>query len=168
MKKKSIVLLLTVCMTLGMAACASKEAPVSFASEAESSESKILYSNQGPKEYFEPAWEQGGGQTYNKLLFDTIIGLDEEQNPTTESGAAESFEMSEDGLSLTITLRDGMKWHDGEDVTVDNVVCTLEMGAKAESLGAGVNNVIRSALYGVLHYSVYRSRYSDSAPGTDG
>lgn len=87
---------------------------------------------------------RGGGQTYNKLLFDTIIGLDEEQNPTTESGAAESFEMSEDGLSLTITLRDGMKWHDGEDVTVDDVVCTLEMGAKAESLGAGVNNVIRS------------------------
>lgn len=170
MKKKSIVLLLTVCMTLGMVACASKEAPVSFASEAESSESKILYSNQGPKEYFEPAWEQGGGQTYNKLLFDTIIGLDEEQNPTTESGAAESFEMSEDGLSLTITLRDGMKWHDGEDVTVDDVVCTLEMGAKAESLGAGVNNVIRSALYAIDGVDAYIDGSADSISGltTDG
>lgn len=36
--------------------------------------------------------------------------------------AAESVEWSDDAKSVTITLRDGMKWHDGKPVTTDDVV----------------------------------------------
>lgn len=36
--------------------------------------------------------------------------------------AAETVEWSEDSKSVTVTLRDGMTWHDGEPVTVEDVV----------------------------------------------
>ena len=37
-------------------------------------------------------------------------------------GAAESWEVSEDGLTWTITLREGIKFHNGEDATVDDLL----------------------------------------------
>ena len=37
---------------------------------------------------------------------------------------AESWEMSEDGQTLVFTLRDNLKWSDGEPLTVDDVVFT--------------------------------------------
>lgn len=39
---------------------------------------------------------------------------------------AESYEWAEDGMSLEITIRDGVKWTDGEDFTVDDVVFSFE------------------------------------------
>ena len=40
---------------------------------------------------------------------------------------AESGEYSEDGTSVTVKLRDGVKWADGVDFTADDVVFTIEM-----------------------------------------
>lgn len=42
-----------------------------------------------------------------------------------EPGIAESWEISDDNLSIIFTLRDGMKWSDGEPLTADDVVFTF-------------------------------------------
>ena len=39
---------------------------------------------------------------------------------------AESWDVSEDGLSITFHLRDGVRWHDGEPFTADDVKFTWE------------------------------------------
>lgn len=39
---------------------------------------------------------------------------------------AESREVSEDGLTITVKLRDGLKWHDGESITADDVIWNFE------------------------------------------
>lgn len=39
---------------------------------------------------------------------------------------AESMEPSEDYLSYTLKLKEGIKWHDGEEFTADDVIFTLE------------------------------------------
>lgn len=39
---------------------------------------------------------------------------------------AESFDTSDDGITLTVHLREGVKWQDGEDFSADDVVFTYE------------------------------------------
>ena len=51
--------------------------------------------------------------------------MDENMGPTTENGMAESYELSEDGLTFTVTLRDGLMWHDGQEVTTDDVLWSM-------------------------------------------
>lgn len=49
------------------------------------------------------------------------------QNPITgkkEPRLAKSWEISEDGLEILFTLRDNLKWSDGEPITTDDVIFT--------------------------------------------
>jgi len=51
-----------------------------------------------------------------------------EVNPVTfevEPGLAKSWEISEDGLTITFYLRQGLQWSDGEPFTADDVVFTF-------------------------------------------
>lgn len=45
----------------------------------------------------------------------------------------ESWSTSEDGLTWTFKLRDGLKWHDGEPLTADDVVFSYNLIANEES-----------------------------------
>jgi len=51
-------------------------------------------------------------------IMDPLVKLDEDLNPVPN--AAESFETSEDGLTVTFTLRDDLKWTDGDPVTAED------------------------------------------------
>jgi peptide/nickel transport system substrate-binding protein len=57
----------------------------------------------------------------------TRFGPDGSVNP----GLAESWEISEDGTTYTFTLRSGVTFHDGEPMTAEDVVFTLDR-ARAE------------------------------------
>ena len=50
----------------------------------------------------------------------------------TIPGLAESWEASPDGLSYTYTLREGLKWSDGEPLTADDVVFTINTSRDQE------------------------------------
>lgn len=57
-------------------------------------------------------------------IFNRLCKLDAEKNVIPD--LAESWEISEDGMTITFYLREGVKWHDGEDFTADDVVHTFE------------------------------------------
>jgi peptide/nickel transport system substrate-binding protein len=50
----------------------------------------------------------------------------------TIPGLAESWEGSDDGLTYTYTLREGLQWSDGEPLTADDVVYTIERSRDEE------------------------------------
>ncbi|MEN9646517.1 MAG: hypothetical protein RL238_3186 [Actinomycetota bacterium] len=50
----------------------------------------------------------------------------------TEPGLAESWEPSNDGLTYTYTLREGLKWSDGEPLTADDVAWTINTSRDQE------------------------------------
>jgi oligopeptide transport system substrate-binding protein len=51
-------------------------------------------------------------------IMDPLVKLDEDLNPVPN--AAESIERSEDGLTVTFTLRDDLKWSNGDPVTAED------------------------------------------------
>ncbi|MGZ7244380.1 ABC transporter substrate-binding protein, partial [Streptococcus pyogenes] len=46
---------------------------------------------------------------------------------------AESYEIAEDGLSITVKLRQDVKWSDGEDFNADDVLFTYAQKVKKEN-----------------------------------
>jgi len=57
------------------------------------------------------------------LVFSGLTRLDDYGQPVPD--LAESWEVSEDGLTYTFTLRQGVTWHDGEPFTAEDVAFTM-------------------------------------------
>ena len=158
-KKKHISMLLVCSMLLSMAACGSKEeapaeetpaateesAEEAPAEEGSGRDTTVLYTNQAPSEYFEVSWWNCGTWTHDKIMFEPMIGADETQAATTEVGLCESYELSEDGLTLTMTMREGVTWHDGEAVTPDDFLFCLKVAALPTS-ATFTNTVIQKTV----------------------
>ena len=144
MKKKVLALILTAAMVVGLAACggstsndaaSTTDGTTTEASDnqtgdettdtteaAASTGEKILSVQVGPDpETIDPALNSAvdGG---NMLLhsFECLLAVDE--NGQLVPGQAESWETSEDGLTWTFHLRDGLKWSDGSDLTANDFV----------------------------------------------
>ena len=62
-----------------------------------------------------------------EVLFNVFEGLVKPTpNGDLEPAVAKSYKVSEDGTKYTFTLRDGIKFHNGEPVTVGDVVYSIE------------------------------------------
>lgn len=57
-----------------------------------------------------------------KFTFDTLLAYDKELNVVPNMA---EYTMSEDQKTLTFTLKEGIKWHDGEPVTAEDVAFTF-------------------------------------------
>ncbi|MBT9385957.1 ABC transporter substrate-binding protein [Pseudooceanicola sp. CBS1P-1] len=57
-------------------------------------------------------------------IYESLLRYDANLDP--EPSLAKSWEISEDGLTYTFHLQDGVKWHDGEPFTADDVLFTLQ------------------------------------------
>ena len=65
-------------------------------------------------------------------LFETLVNFGE-QDTTIQPGLAESWEPSDDGLTYTFKLREGVKFHDGTDFNADAVVVNFERWANGDA-----------------------------------
>ncbi len=64
-------------------------------------------------------------------LFDTPIYINDDGD--FEPGLAESWEISDDGLTYTFYLREGVEFHNGEPFNADSMVFTWEAGRNPEN-----------------------------------
>lgn len=67
------------------------------------------------------------------LIYDTLFALD--ANYQVQPQMAEGYTLSDDQLTYTITLRDGLKFHDGAPVTAADAVASLQRWGKVDGLG---------------------------------
>jgi len=58
------------------------------------------------------------------LIFNGLVKYDKDINIIGD--LAEKWEVSGDGLTITFHLREGVKWHDGEEFTAEDVLFTYE------------------------------------------
>jgi peptide/nickel transport system substrate-binding protein len=61
-------------------------------------------------------------------------------NGTVENRLAVSHTISEDGLEYTFTIKEGVKFHNGEEVTAEDVAFTVEEAAKSAYIGSTIAN----------------------------
>ena len=67
------------------------------------------------------------------MVFDTLFALDAQMRPQPQM--LEGFTTSPDGLRWTLTLRPGLRFHDGEPVLARDVVASLARWGRADGFG---------------------------------
>lgn len=71
-----------------------------------------------------------------------LFGTDESWTP--QPVLADSFEYSEDGKTLTVTLREGLKFQSGAELTSSDVVASLDRFRESAGIGASFKGVTDS------------------------
>ena len=66
------------------------------------------------------------------MVYDTLLGTD--ANFQVQPQMAE-WKVSDDKLTYTFTLRDGLKWHDGPPVTAEDCIASLKRWSVNDSMG---------------------------------
>ena len=127
--KKFVAVAVAGCMAATLAACGST-ASTSSAAASESTEGATAEAaaettatgsgftvQLGPNpETLDPALNSSvDGANTIITIFEPLLLIDE--NNDVIPGQAESYDVSEDGLTWTFHMRDGLKWSDGSDLT---------------------------------------------------
>ncbi|MCH4169226.1 MAG: ABC transporter substrate-binding protein [Streptococcaceae bacterium] len=71
------------------------------------------------------------GLTVSNIIYSPLVAI--ETDGTHKNVLAESVEPADDGLSVTVKLKQDVKWSDGEAFTADDVVFTYTQKAKKEN-----------------------------------
>jgi peptide/nickel transport system substrate-binding protein len=106
-------------------------------------------------------WRSERSHWYDMLVYDTLLSYDDELDLIP--WLAEDYEVSTDGLTINFTIREGAKWHDGENLTADDVAFTFEYIRDAP---ADVNwwtmlqNMTSATAYGNVVSCVFNQLYS--------
>ena len=72
-------------------------------------------------------------RTFGYHVFDTLFSMD--STGRVHPQMVGEYSAAQNGLSWSFTLRDGLKWHDGTDVTASDCVASLRRWGKLDSLG---------------------------------
>ena len=77
-----------------------------------------------------------GGKAAMRLIYDQLVGLDDENNLDADWGLAESWEMAPDGTKWTFKLKEGIKYHNGDEFVADDMTFTINKWLEPESVGS--------------------------------
>ncbi len=88
---------------------------------------------------FEPRDASGQIMTQHRMLHGWLIAGNE--NTEMIPGIAESWELSADGLQWTWTIRNGVKFHNGDDLTIDDIHFTLDRHHGPEAAEGAIHGI---------------------------
>ncbi|MFZ3237223.1 MAG: ABC transporter substrate-binding protein [Stellaceae bacterium] len=72
-------------------------------------------------------------RNFGYLVFDTLFALDKNFKPQPQM--VDHWKVSDDKLTYTFTLRDGLKWQDGQPVRAIDCVASIERWGKRDPFG---------------------------------
>jgi len=122
---------------------------VDWTVEPDANGKEVLYTNTAPSQFFEHPWLNPGIYVFSKVGLDRLLSADGSLAPT-EGQLAESFSVSEDGLTVTFDMKDGLTWHDGEPLTAQDVVWSIETAKTVP----GINGVFTSTFDAIDNMSI--------------
>src|SRR6266403_4718522 len=81
-------------------------------------------------------------RNFGYLVFDTLFALDKDFKPQPQM--VDSWTVSDDKLTYKFTLRDGLKWHDGQPVRAADCIASIERWAKRDQFGQKLIEAVAS------------------------
>lgn len=81
----------------------------------------IWFASNGTDTMFQCPWDEDQCM-FSQMIFDTLVKMDTNLNYIPKLA---EYEISDDGLTYTFTLADNAKWHDGEAVTGEDVLFSM-------------------------------------------
>ena len=123
--KKIAISLLCITMlasSLLLGGCSSKQAENSQSEEKEAKKELVLALGSEPEGGFDPI--NGWGRYGSPLFQSTLLKRNQDMNIIND--LATGYEVSEDGLTWTVNIREDAKFSDGQPLTSEDVVFTFE------------------------------------------
>ncbi len=81
-------------------------------------------------------------RNHGYMIFDTLYALDSDLVPQPQM--VNTHTVSDDGLVYTFTLRDGLKFHDGADVTGADVAASIKRWGERDGMGQVLMDFVES------------------------
>ena len=82
----------------------------------------------------DPIWSTAYiSRNHGYMIYDTLFAIDAKGE--IQPQMAESYKVSDDQLTHTVTMRDGLLWHDGAPVTSEDCVASIKRWAAKDALG---------------------------------
>lgn len=100
------------------------------------------------------------GDLYKVLTFRSLF-LADNTLTSVEPDLASGYEISDDGLTYTITMKDGLKWSDGEPLTAEDVEFSISTLLKA----AMANGIYTSAFSKIEGADAWKDGTADKLSG---
>ena len=125
MKKKIVLVLCLLLFVTGMLVAAGADEEAAAASDDKMG-GVLVFGRSGDSVGLDPARETDGESFYaTTAVFDTLVEFVPGET-AVKPALAESWEVSDDGLTYTFKLRKGVKFHDGTDFNAEAVVFSFE------------------------------------------
>ena len=138
--KKFVAVAVAGCMAASLAACGSSAstssaagtATTEAATDATATGSGFTVQLGSNPESLDPALNSAvDGANTILTIFEPLLLIDE--NNEVIPGQAESYTVSEDGLTWTFTMRDGLKWSDGSELTAKDFEYSMKRMANPDT-----------------------------------
>ncbi|THH39104.1 ABC transporter substrate-binding protein [Aliishimia ponticola] len=82
----------------------------------------------------DPIWTTAYiSRNHGYMVYDTLFALDADGN--VQPQMVDTVTTSDDGLTVTMTLRDGLSWHDGAPVTATDCVASINRWGSKDAMG---------------------------------
>lgn len=99
-----------------------------------SAESVIKFVMQSDVKVIDPVWSGAYiTRNYGYMIYDTLFAMDGQFQVKPQM--VDTWKQSDDGLTWTFSLREGLEWHDGKPVTAEDCVASLKRWSVRDSMG---------------------------------
>ena len=162
MKKFVKGLLATAAVVAGLAACSPAGQQSSSGGSSESAKEKVFYLSgnlTGTGDRVPYVWQDGDGLV-PYMLFRTLLMADSKYESTTPDLAKE-WKKSDDGKTYEFTLKDDVKWSDGQALTAADVEFSVRLALKASV----INGIFPAAFLKVEGAKDFQEDKADKVSG---
>src|SRR5262249_20026105 len=105
-------------LAVALAGCA-------FAAPAMAQQKTLKFVPEADLRSLDPIWTTAYiTRNYGYMVYDTLFAVNDKFEPKPQM--VDTWTLSDDKLTYTFTLRDGLKWHDGSPVRSADCIASIE------------------------------------------